>query len=150
MLEMATYAPSGQARETVFMRWKHDSLVLLGAILGGALGYAAFFWVASQGFYGIVLPGGLLGCGAGAFKPRSRYLSVICGLLALGLGLLTEWRFAPFVADASLPYFLAHVHQLKPITLLMIAVGAAIGFWVPYRRSKDAVAAEQRDAAGAR
>jgi hypothetical protein len=120
------------------MRWKQDSLVLLGALLGGALGYAAFFWIAKQGFYGLVLPGGLLGCGAGVFKSRSRYLSVICGLAALALGLFTEWRFSPFVADASLFYFLGHVSQLKPVTLLMIAAGAAIGFWVPFRRSQDA------------
>lgn len=129
------------------MRWKHDSLVLLGAILGGLVGYVAFFWFASHGFYGLVLPGGLLGCGAGVFKSRSRYPSIICGVLALGLGLFTEWRFAPFVADTSLPYFLAHVTQLKSVTLLMITVGAAIGFWVPYRRSKDAVAAEPGDRA---
>ena len=56
------------------------------------------------------------------------------GLSALLLGLFTEWRFFPFKADDSFRYFLRNVHELKPITLLMIAAGTAIGFWVPFRR----------------
>jgi len=120
------------------MNLKQDCLVLLGAVLGGLLGYVGFFWVVQQGFYGLILPGGLLGIGAGMFKSRSRYVSVVCGLLAFALGFFTEWRFAPFVADDSLGYFVAHMHQLKPITLIMIGAGALIGFWVPFRRSQEA------------
>ncbi|QDU89788.1 hypothetical protein Pla175_31830 [Pirellulimonas nuda] len=131
------------------MRWKQDCLVLLGALVGGALGYAGFFWLAGQGFYGLVLPGGLLGCGAGLFQSRSGYLGVVCGVLALGLGLFAEWRFAPFVADGSFGFFLAHWRQLKPITLVMIAVGTLIGFGIPFSRSRDAAAADRRASAGA-
>ena len=37
-----------------------DSLLTLcGAICGGALGYFAFGWMLNQGFYAMVLPGGL-------------------------------------------------------------------------------------------
>jgi len=131
----------------ISMRWKHDSVTLFGALLGGVLGYSVFFWFVGQGFYGLVIPGGLVGLGAGVVKPRSGYLAVICALMALGAGLLTEWRFSPFKADESLAYFLAHVHQLKPITQLMIGIGAAIGFWVPYRRSGEFVSAEQGETA---
>ena len=53
---------------------------------------------------------------------------------ALVLSLFCEWRFAPFIKDNSLGYFLTHVHELKPITLIMIAVGTFIGFWIPFRR----------------
>ena len=95
----------------------------------GALGYFLFFWLAGHGFYGMIIPGGLLGIGAGIFKSRSITIAVICGFAALALGLFTEWRFAPFVADDSLGYFLGHFYQLNPTTLVMIAVGAAIGFW---------------------
>jgi hypothetical protein len=106
---------------------------LVGAAIGGALGYFLFFWLAGHGFYGMIIPGGLLGIGAGIFKSRSITIAVICGFAALALGLFTEWRFAPFVADDSLGYFLAHFYQLNPTTLVMIAVGAAICFWVPFR-----------------
>jgi hypothetical protein len=58
--------------------------------------------------------------------------------LALGFGLFSEWRFSLFVRDESLGYFLSHVHQLRPITLIMLAVGAFIGFWLPFRSDEDA------------
>ncbi|MCX5644694.1 MAG: hypothetical protein NTZ17_08405 [Phycisphaerae bacterium] len=54
------------------------------------------------------------------------------------MGLFTEWRYEPFVADASLGYFVSHVHQLQPITLLMLGAGTLIGFWVPFRRGQAA------------
>ena len=113
---------------------KQAALVLGGAVLGGVVGYFAFGWLVSQGFYGLVLPGGLIGLGAGLAPCRWRWPSVVCGVSALLLGLFTEWRFFPFKADGSFSYFLRNVHELKPITLLMIAAGMAIGFWVPFRR----------------
>jgi len=119
------------------MNIKQDCLVLLGAVTGGFLGYVVFFWLAHRGLYGLVVPGGLLGLGAGLFTTRSKYVAVICGLLALLLGFFTEWQFAPFVADEGLGYFVGHIHQLQPITLIMIAAGALIGFWVPFRRSQE-------------
>ena len=100
------------------------ALGLLGATIGGGVGYFAFFWVARQGFYALILPPALLGLTAGYFaRCRSTPLAIVCALAGLALGLYTEWRFAPFRADPSLPYFLTHVHQLKPFTLLMLALG---------------------------
>jgi hypothetical protein len=103
-------------------------------LIGGTLGYLAFFWIAAQGFYGLALPGGLLGLGAGVVKNRSIGVAVVCGLAATALGLFTEYRFAPFRDDPSLGHFLAHVPQLQPVTLLLIGVGGLIGFYVPFRR----------------
>jgi hypothetical protein len=114
---------------------KRTFLVLIGAVAGGAVGYFAFFWMATQGFYGLILPGGLLGLGAGIAQNRSTRLAVVCGLLATALGLFTEWRFSPFRKDDSLNYFLLHVHELNTVTLLMIAAGGAMGFWIPFRRN---------------
>ena len=45
------------------------------------------------------------------------------------LGIVTEWRFAPFVADESFSFFVRHLNELKPLTLILIGVGAVLGFW---------------------
>jgi hypothetical protein len=119
------------------MNIKNPALVILGAIGGGLAGYVLFFQIVKFGFYGLIIPGGLLGMGAGAFKNDSKAIAIICGVMALLLGLFTEWRFAPFRADPSLGYFLTHIHKLNRITLIMIAVGAGMGFWVPFRRSQE-------------
>lgn len=127
------------------MNWKQDGQVLLGAVIGGVLGYFGFFWLRSQGFYGLALPGGLVGCGAGLFRTKSNYVAVICGILALGFGLFTEWRFAPFKADAGFGYFLTHVFQLRPLTLIMIVAGTVVGFWIPFRRTQEITSPAQAD-----
>lgn len=108
---------------------KTIALGLLGAALGGCLGYYAFFWIVRQGFYALILPPGLLGLTAGVFaRRRSMPLAILCSVAGLALGLFTEWRFAPFKADESLPYFLLHVHLLKPVTLIMLALGAFFSY----------------------
>ena len=101
------------------------------------MGYWGFMWMARQGFYGLVLPGALVGIGAGIFKSRSMAVCIFCGVLALCFGFFTEWRFAPFAADPSLGYFIMHLHQLRPVTMIMIAAGVLIGFGVPLRNRHD-------------
>jgi hypothetical protein len=110
---------------------------IIGAAVGGVLGWLAFFWIARQGFYMLALPGGLLGVGAGLLMRRgSLPFAIVAGLAALGLGVLAEWRLSPFRADASLGYFLAHLHQLRPLTLIMIGIGGFIGFWTSFRAGR--------------
>jgi len=116
---------------------KQSLLVIVGAVVGGFLGYKAFFWIAGEGFYGLILPGGLLGMGAGLARNKSLPLAVACGIAALALGVFTEWNFAPFKKDGSFGYFLVHIFDLRPLTLIMIAVGGAVGFWIPYRQIPD-------------
>jgi hypothetical protein len=102
---------------------------LAGALAGGAVGYLAFIWIARQGFYALMLPGATAGLGASLLvRDRSVLRGVLCGLFAVGLGLFAEWRFAPFIKDNSLAYFLAHIADLRPITLLMITVGGVFGY----------------------
>ena len=124
-------------------------LGIVGGIVGGALGYFAFFVLASQGFYAMVLPSALLGLGCGLLSGmKSNVLGIGCGLLAVLLGCFTEWRFDPFIDDGSFAYFITHVHKLKSMTLIMIAVGGLFGFWfgkgraggVGLRRSKSVTA----------
>ncbi len=115
------------------------ALGLLGAVIGGAAGYFLFFWIARQGFYALALPPGLMGYAAGFLaRRRSLPLAVVCGVAGLALGLFTEWRFAPFVADSSLLYFVTHIHDLKPITLLMVALGTVLSYWLALGRPADA------------
>jgi len=113
---------------------KQIILSVAGAALGGVLGYFAFFWIYSHGYYGMILPGGLLAIGAGLGKTRSVWWAVAVGIAALALGLFTEWRRAPFEKDDGLSYFILHAHHLNSVTLMMIAVGGALGFWIPFRR----------------
>jgi hypothetical protein len=101
---------------------------LVGAVVGGVIGHFAFLWIARQGFYAVALPGVLLGIGCGLFvRRRSIPLAVACGALALALGFFSEWRAFPFTADESLGYFLAHLHQLRPVTWIMILLGGGAG-----------------------
>jgi hypothetical protein len=103
------------------------ALGLLGAAIGGCAGYFAFFWIARQGFYALILPPALLGLTAGYFaRCRSTPLAIVCAIAGLALGLYTEWRYAPFIKDDSFPFFLTHMHHVKPIKLLMLALGVFI------------------------
>ncbi|HWB59279.1 MAG TPA: hypothetical protein VG733_07295 [Chthoniobacteraceae bacterium] len=117
---------------------------LIGAAIGGCAGYFGFFWMVRQGFYALVLPPGLLGFVAGlCARRRSVLLAVICGLAGLGLGLFADWKLEPFIADRGFGYYLAHIQQLRPVTLAMLAIGTffscrlALGFEKPQARNPD-------------
>jgi len=113
------------------------ALGLVGAVLGGFFGYFAFFWIAQQGFYALVLPPALLGFAAGlCARRRSLILAAVCGVAGLMLGLFTEWRFAPFLADGSLSYFIAHLHKLHSVTMVMLALGAFASYSLALGRNR--------------
>jgi hypothetical protein len=111
-------------------------LGLAGAVLGGVAGYFVFLWIGRQSFYAPMLPGAAVGLGCGALtRGESRALGIVCGVLAVPLGLFAEWRLRPFAADESLGYFLKNLHDLQSITLIMIALGAALAYWLGVGRS---------------
>ena len=115
---------------------------LLGAAVGGCLGYFIFFWIARQGFYALIIPPGLLGFTAGLFaRRRSTTLASICGIAGLALGLFTEWKFDPFPADGSLLYFITHIHARNPLTLIMLALGAFFSYRLALGRDPESRAA---------
>ncbi len=110
---------------------------LIGCLSGGAIGVMAFFMLAQQGLYALALPGALAGLGAGWVSGiQSKLLGVIAGCFALVLGILLEWKFAPFVADGSLQYFVTHLSSLRPATIGMIVMGAVFGVWFGRGRGK--------------
>jgi hypothetical protein len=133
--------------QTTLSNWL---LGLIGAVAGGAIGYTLFFLIVRQGLYAMVLPGALLGLGCGLLSGfKSNALGIVGGILALFLGLIIEWQFAPFVRDGSFNYFITHVHNLRSMTLFLIAVGGFFGYWFgrgreggAWRRSRHSEAEE--------
>jgi hypothetical protein len=112
------------------MTLPHLARAIGGALVGAIIGYLAFAWLAEQGFYALALPGAALGLGCGLSTKRSSLSTgLACGILAILLGLLVEWRFFPFIKNGSLRYFVRHVHELKPLTLLMIAAGGVFAVY---------------------
>lgn len=110
-------------------------LVLLGAVLGGFVGYAVFVWLAFQfGAYGFAIPGVVVGLGVSLKQGAPSWTAVVSGLVGLGAGLLGTWKAAPFRADGSLGYFLANLHQLPLYQQILLALGTAVAFWLPWRR----------------
>ena len=106
-------------------------LGLIGASVGGALGFYTFGWLVGQGFYGLMIPGALLGLGCSLLAQHSSSArGIVCGAAAVALGFFAEWWFRPFAADASLSYFVKNIKSLTPVTFLMIGVGAVIASWI--------------------
>ena len=104
---------------------------IVGAIIGGAIGYLVFWWLTKSGFYGMIVPGALLGLGAGlAARGQSVTLGILCALTALVLSVIAEWSLFPFVRDGSLVYFVTHVHTLPAIKLIMMAMGVGLAYWL--------------------
>jgi hypothetical protein len=102
---------------------------LIGAVIGGIVGYALYKWGLSHNLKAGVIPGAFVGLGSGLLSARpSQVRGVICGLGALALGIYAEWANAPFIPDESLGYFLTHVHKLNPIVLIMIILGTFLGY----------------------
>jgi hypothetical protein len=117
----------------------HWAIPLACAVVGGVAGHFAFLWIARQGFYAVALPGLLVGLAGGAFlSHRSPGFAVISGVIGLLAGVVSEWRFAPFISDGSFSYFITHLHQLRPITWIMIALGVACAAWFGLGRAPRA------------
>lgn len=114
--------------------WKQLCLTLMGAVAGGVLGYFTFLFFVHHGLYGMIVPGGFIGLGAGLGRTRYVAAAVVCALAALSLSIYCEWRMFPFIVDHSFEYFLKNLVKVDPVHLLMMAGGTALAFWVPFRR----------------
>src|SRR5215216_985515 len=90
-------------------------LGVVGAIGGAVLGFWGVGVLARQGFHAVVLPAGLPGIIGGAVaRKRSVLWGIGCGSFGLAAGILTEWRYRPFIADHSLGYFISHIGDITP------------------------------------
>jgi hypothetical protein len=119
-----------------------DLLGLVGAVLGGLVGFYTFGWLKGNGYYGMMIPGALLGlgCSLGA-RHRSTFRGILCGLAALLLSLYAEWWFMD-ASTSTFMSFLTRVKDLESVTLMMIGVGTLIAFWL----GKDSRESIQRKA----
>jgi len=96
----------------------------------GAIGFFAFKWLLTQGYYGLALPAILLAIGFSMGSRRSMVLGdVFCAIAGLAIMIFSEWYTSPLVKDMSLRFFLRNLAELQPVTLIFIAVGTAVAFW---------------------
>jgi len=106
-------------------------LGFVGAVVGGALGFYMFGWLVRHAFYGLMIPGALLGGGCGLLaRHASNERGIICGIAAAMLALFTEWWYFPFKADTSLTYFVSNISSLSAVTWVMVIIGAFIAYWL--------------------
>jgi hypothetical protein len=106
-------------------------LGLVGAVAGGVLGYYIFLWLIDQGFYGLMIPGALLGLGCGLLSGHaSQVRGVLCGIAAVFLGMFSEWHFKWFADDPSFGYLVTHFHQKATLTIVMLVLGAFFAYWL--------------------
>jgi hypothetical protein len=100
-----------------------------GAIGGAALGYVLVSLLFHRGLYGIMLPGVLIGMGAGfAARSRSQVLGIVCAVLAVGATLFTDWHVR-FSVNNTFPFFLSHLHTLGAVPLVMMVLGVIAAYW---------------------
>ena len=106
-------------------------LGVVGAILGGVLGFYTFHWLVGHGFYGLAIPGAFLGLGCGLMAQHSSIpRGIACGIAALLLSLYSEWTFRTFVVDKSFSYMVTHIMDKDSVTKIMIVLGTVIAYWV--------------------
>lgn len=123
------FSTGSRTEMTSSSRIASNLLGLVGATAGAILGYYTFRWIYHHGFYGMMIPGAMLGLGCGLLaRHSSTPRGVACAIAALGLGLFVEWSFFPFVDDPSFRFFLSKLSQLNTITLLMIPAGAFFAY----------------------
>jgi hypothetical protein len=104
-------------------------LGLVGAILGGVVGFYTFRWLLDHGFYGLIVPGAFLGLGCSLLaRHPSTARGVGCGIAALVLSLFTDWYFTN--TNASFTDFVRDGKNYSSVTLLMIGIGTLVAFWV--------------------
>lgn len=112
-------------------RIQSNLLGAVGAVIGGTLGFFLFGWFAEKGYYGLMIPGGLLGYGCGLLsRHRSDMRGIACGLAAFVIGIYTEfWNF-PFTKDESLGYFVRNLGSLNPVTWIMLVFGSLAAYYL--------------------
>lgn len=110
---------------------------LLGAALGGAIGYGAFLLIEAQEYRALAVVGACLAIGAGLGATRRRLgWGVIIAVLAVVVTILVEWHHYPFRSDESLTYFVTHIASVSTNSKITYAAVAAAGLWFGMGRNR--------------
>ena len=118
---------------------------LFGTAVGAAVGIAGYWFLVRQGIVLLALVGGCLGLLGGMWSlRRSRAWGIGLAVVGVALTIGVEWRFFPFIADESLGYFLANLHDLSWRTHLSILFAAFFGYHFGQGRDR----AEDADVGG--
>jgi hypothetical protein len=109
----------------------NSSLVWLrgitGIVAGAGSGLLIFKWLLSQGFYGLAIPGAMLGIGFSmAVRRRHWSLAISSAALAFFWGLYCQW--SAFDRRADLSEFVSNLPQMSLWTWAMLLVGSAVAF----------------------
>ncbi len=124
---------AGTAGKPGFSIWMRG---VLGAIVGGAIGYGVFVLALHYGIHVLVLPGALVGLGrVTAARGKSIPLGVVCGVLGMAAGLFAQWRFSP--VGYGFFYPLIHIGELPLRMTLSIVAGGGIAAWFGMGRSSQ-------------
>lgn len=108
---------------------KNLALGIVGGIAGGFAGGLICKFLADQGFYGVILPGALVGLGFALAARKGHFgFGAVSGVLGLLAGLLTQWK-----VYSDEPSFFKLVGELKDysiVTWIMLGLGAVLAFTI--------------------
>ncbi len=106
---------------------KNLFLGLIGGVAGGIVGFFVCKWLATQGFYAVVIPGAMVGLGFGlAARKRHQAFGLICAVLGLFAGLITQWK-----VYSNEPSFWKLVGELKDysiVTWVLLGLGVVMAY----------------------
>jgi hypothetical protein len=110
---------------------------LVGAAVGGGLGYALFWWQQQTGIWIVAATGIGLGLGAGlGARSRSTKWGLLMGLVALAYTLIVAWQHYPFRADKSLFEFVGTIPQRSANEMWTYLAVLLAGFWFGMGRNR--------------
>jgi hypothetical protein len=103
-------------------------LGLVGAVIGGTVGFYTFLWLLKQGYYGLIIPGAFLGLGCSLLaNHRSVTRGIVCGVAAFALSQFADWYCT--ITDNTFFDFIRNGKTLTPVTMLMTGVATFVAFW---------------------
>ncbi|MDG1873245.1 MAG: hypothetical protein P8J27_05000 [Mariniblastus sp.] len=112
---------------TRFSAWNRG---MLGAVIGGTIGWFVYFMLLGQGLDALMLPGTLVGLGFGLLSKRTMMSAGwVCAVLGLALMLCCEWKSLLAFKDKPLMEFLSNLPELNTGSKIMLGFGTLMAFW---------------------
>lgn len=101
---------------------------LVGAVVGGIVGFFIYQWLFNNGYSGPVVPPACVGLGFGlAARKRHIAFGFISAVLAVGATMFTVWKIR-LVDGTSFTDFLEWYMDKNTFGWVMVAIGIAMAF----------------------